>query len=137
MLADPLTLKDSAGVDVVFNLVSNVTDPKTGKLTTTRTDASRITTPGEPRLLIVEQTQTGSGLNRVRRTTVTVLDTHLSAAGVPYTTSYKAGWVFVLNGEFTTTDLDDSICIVDDLYLSTTSLAVDTTKRGALLQGQA
>lgn len=135
MLSDPLVLKDSAAVDVTLDLSSNVTDPKTGQITTTRTDASRSAT--EPRVLIIKTNITGSGANRVRRTEATVADTQLSASGVPYTMTYKLSWVFPLNGEFSNTDLDDAICIASDLILSTGSLAVDATKRSALLRGLA
>jgi hypothetical protein len=135
MLSDPLTLKDSTGTDVSFSLVSNVTDPKTGAVTTKRTDASR--DPNSPRVLTIKQSITGQGANRVRRTTVQVADTQLSVAGVPYTMTYQGSWVYPLNGEFGTTDLDNAVCIGSDLFLSTASLAVDATKRSALLQGQA
>lgn len=135
MLADPLTLKDSAGTDITFDLVSSVTDPKTGQVTTKRTDASR--SESEPRILSIKTSVTGSGQNRVRRLSVQVSDTHLSDVGVPYTMTYQGSWVYPLNGEFASSDLDSAICIASDLFLSTASLAVDATKRSALLQGQA
>lgn len=135
MLSDPLTLKDAAAVDVIFNMVSNVTDPKTGAVTTRRTDASR--GPTEPRELIIKTSITGSGASRVRRVAVQVADTQLSTTGVPSTMTYQGSWVYPLNGEFATGDLDNAICIGSDLMLTTASLAVDTAKRAALLQGQA
>lgn len=135
MLADPMTLKDSSGTDVTFNLVSNITDPKTGGVTTRRTDAARSAT--EPRDIVIKTTVTGSGTNRVRRVTIQLADLQLSVAGVPSTMTYQGSWVFPLNGEFATGDLDNAICIVSDLLLTTASLAVDATKRSALLQGQA
>lgn len=135
MLSDSLTLKDSANTDVVFNLVSSITDPKSGQVTTRRTDASR--SPTEPRDLTIKTAITGSGPNRVRRTSWQVSDTQLSTAGVPSTMIYQGSYVYPLNGEFATVDLDNSICIGSDLVLSTASLAVDATKRAALLQGQA
>jgi hypothetical protein len=135
MLSDPLTIKDSAGTDVVFNLTSSVTDPKTGAVVTKRADASR--GPTEPRELIIKTSITGSGQSRVRRVAVQCADTQLSATGIPYTMTYQGSWVYPLNGEFATGDLDNAICITCDLFLTTASLAVDTAKRAALLQGQA
>jgi len=135
MLPDPLTLKDSAGTDVVFNLTSSVTDPKTGAVTTKRADASR--GPTEPREVIIKTSITGSGQSRVRRTAVQVADTQLSATGIPYTMTYQGSWVYPLNGEFAPGDLDNAICMCGDLFLTTASLAVDTAKRASLLQGQA
>jgi hypothetical protein len=135
MLADPLVLKDSAGSDVTFKLQSTITDPKTLKTTTKRTDASR--SAAEPRVLEIIQSVTGTGINRVRRTNVKLYDTQLSTAGVPSTLTFVGAWVFPLNGEHSTTDLDDSITVVADLFLSTASLAVDSSKRSDLLLGLA
>jgi len=138
MLADPLVLKDSAAADTSLALVSNVTDPKTGKVTSTRTNTTSPHSESEPLKLTINQSVTGSGAARVRRTQVLITDTHVnSTTGVPSTASYQGSWVFPLNGEFSTTDLDDLICLACDLFLSTGSLAVDATKRTALLQGQA
>lgn len=135
MLADPTILKDSAAVDVTFNRVTSITDAKSGQTVTTYSDASR-TDPSEPRSLVIKTNITGVGANRVRRTSWLVSDTQLSAAGVPSTMTYQGSWVFPLNGLFATTDLDHAICIGSDLVLSTASLAVDSTKRTSLIQGQ-
>lgn len=135
MLADPLVLKDTSATDLNFDLVSTVVDQKTGLLTTTRTDRSRSET--EPRKVVIKSNITGSGPNRVRRVTILGSDTQLNAAGVPSTATFQGSWVFPLNGEFASTDLDNLIVIVSDLYLSTAALAVDATKRAALQQGQA
>jgi hypothetical protein len=135
MLSDPIVLKDSAAADVTFSLLTNVTDQKSGQTTTVRTDISR--GPTEPRTLTIKTNVTGSGANRVRRTSWLLSDTQLSVAGIPSTMTYQGSWVYPLNGEFATSNLDDSICLGSDLVLTTASLAVDTTKRAALLQGQA
>lgn len=135
MLADPLVLKDSAGTDLNFDLLSTVVDPKTGQLVTTRSDRGRSDT--EPRKVVIKNNITGSGANRVRRVTVLVSDTKLNDQGVPFTSTYQGSWVYSLNGLFATADLDNLICIGSDVFLSTASLAVDTTKRAALNQGQA
>jgi hypothetical protein len=134
MLSDPLVLKDSAAADVTFNVSSSLTDPKTNQVTTRRIDASR--DPNEPRELVIKTTVTGSGANRVRRISIQGSDTQLSVAGVPSTMTYNVSLVFPLNGLFAQTDLDSLACIVSDVVLSTSGLAVDTTKRAQLLSGQ-
>jgi hypothetical protein len=127
-------LKDAAGVDVSFAIQSvisgrTISDP-TG---TTRVDSA--SSASEPRKVVIKQQQTGTGSKRVRRTLAQVTDERIDSLGVSSQLTLNLSWVFPLNGEFTNTDLHNSIAILGDLVGGT--VTIDSTKVAALLQGQA
>jgi len=131
-LGDPLVLKDSTGTDVNFDIERTFTN-KDGSNGTDRVD--RASSAIEPRKLKISQIVSGKGATRVRRTLIQYTKTVL-VAGVPSQLTANLTLVFPLNGAISTTDVSNAICCLADAVLTTGSLAVDTTKTNALLQGQ-
>lgn len=133
-LPDPLVLKDSTLTDVTFSIQTILPTKDANSGGSIRVDtASGATTP---RNFVIKQSITGKGTSRVRRTLVQVTQVKLDSAGNSSQLTHNLSWVYPLNGIFSATDLYNAICIAADAVLSTASLAVDTTKVSALLQGQ-
>jgi hypothetical protein len=134
-LADPLVVKDASGTDVSFAVQSVIAatapDSSSG---TYRVDTG--STASEPRRLVVKQVVTGKGANRSRRTLVQLTKDKVSDAGVTSQLLFNGSWTFPLNGLFAASDLYDILALWCDVALTTGSLAVDTTKVGALLRGE-
>lgn len=131
-LGDPIVLKDSAGTDHNFDLVGRAT-LKDGSTQSSYVD--RASTPTEPVSLVIKQAITGKGSSRVRRTLVQFTIVAISATtGLVSQWTQNYSFVFPLNGEISSTDVNDSIAWLGDLLGGT--VTVDTTKVGYLLQGQ-
>lgn len=133
-LSDSLTLKDHAAADVVFNTTTVTTDPKTGQTTKVREAVGF--DPSAPLVLTIKTQKTGKGAGLTRRVNVNASRTKLDTALNPSVAQFYGQIVMPLNGQFSDNDIDDLICYVADLILSTASLAVDSTKRAALLRGE-
>ena len=131
-LGDPIVLKDAAGTDHNFDLQSTI-QLKDGTIQSTRVD--RASTPQEPLSLVIKQSVTGKGSSRVRRTLVQFTNVKVNSTSVltaVYTQNFS--FVYPLNGDYTTTDVNNGIAFLGDLLGGT--VTVDTTKVGYLLQGQ-
>lgn len=134
-LSDPLVLKDSAGTDTNFDVQSLISAKSAADPSgTIRVD--RASTATEPRTITVKQQITGKGSTRVRRTLISFGNEQVGATGVSSKLVTNLSWAYPLNGEFVAADLTNALCFICDLVLTTGSLAVDTTKTAALLQGQ-
>lgn len=131
-LGDPLVLKDSSGTDHNFDLQSQAI-LKDGTVKSTRVD--RASSPSEPVTLIIKQSVTGRGPNRVRRFLVQfTIDKISPTTGLLSRYTQNLSVVYPLNGDVTATNTYDGLAWLGDLVGGT--VTVDTTKVGYLLQGQ-
>lgn len=131
-LGDPIVLKDSSATDHNFDRQSQ-TVLKDGTVQSVYVD--RASTATEPVTLVIKQSITGKGNARVRRTLVQILMVKINATtGLSSQWTQNYSWVFPLNGDFSTTNVYDSVAWLGDLLGG--AVTVDTTRLGYLLQGQ-
>lgn len=134
-LADPIVLKDNAGVDTTFGIQQVIAAATAGDPSgTIRVDAA--SDVSQPRTLTIKHQVTGKGSSRVLRSLLSVSEDVTTETGTSSRMVFSASWVFPLNGSFIADDLKHNIAIIGDLLFTTGSLAVDGTKVTALLQRQ-